>query len=413
MKKLFSTLAMTLAVFASAKAVVVEQLVLKNGTELNGYIQMQKGDNYTFVSDYATIYLKKADIKEIKTATAYGLKDLNEAWIEWATKNDAFEGYGDNRILRLVDIVAKDRYYNKVRILENGEIVKFVEMTPNTYNVSWKNDVEAKKGIKRDKTAISGINVKYTLSNGLDYEGQFAENTGTNMGVYLSNGMIQNFKTLDVIKYNYYAINPHQDLFEQTPLLDIVKTDKGDVRGFIIEENYISKNAKENRLLIQEESGVIQSIPMSDAKEFRKEVNPRYNPQFDVILNEGEFLVNRQPATFINVKKNEQFLVLDDITPNMQLAMDGNHLAKFDVEYMATTGPENIFQLVKLTKMKVKKQTIYCFSFEDLAEHAIMPIKNELPTVNGTKKVTYQIGVEGGYALYDKANKRVIALIVK
>lgn len=415
MKKILSTLVMTLAVFGTAKAVVVEQLVLKNGSELNGYIQTQKGDVCTFMSDDAVIYLKKADIKEIKSETAYEVKDLSEAWIEWANENDAFENIDGTRKLRLTDIATNDRYYSKVKILENGEVVKFIEMTPNTYTVSWKNDVVAKKGFKRVKTAISGINVKYTLNNGLTYDGQFAEESGDNMAVYLKNGMIQNFKTLDVVKYNYYAVNPNQDLFEQAPLLDVVKTATSEIRGVIIEENYASKTAKDNRLLIQQESGVIQSITMADATEFRKEVNPKYKPLYDVILNDGEFLVNRQATTFINVKKDKggQFIVLDAITPNVQLSMSNNHIAKFDVEYKAVNGSNNIFQLVKLTKMKVKKNTICCFSYEDLAERTILPIEDAEPTVNGTKKVTYQIGVEGGYALYDKVNKRVIALIVK
>jgi len=413
MKKLFSLLTMALIVSATAQAVVVEQLVLKNGTELNGYIQTQKGDNYTFMSDYAVVCLNKADIVAIRPEKAYGLKDLSDCWKAWAEENDAFAGYGDNRTLNLADVETKDRQYSKVKVLENGETVKFVEMTPNVYNVSWKNDVLVKKGLKRDKTAISGINVKYTLSNGLEYDGQFAENTGSNLAIFLKNGMIQNFKTLDVIKYNYYPINPNQTLFEQAPLLDVVKTPTKEVRGIIIEENYISKDAKENRLLLQEESGAIQSIPMSDALEFHKELNPQYEPLYDVILTDNDFLVNRQPASFINVKKNEQFLVLDNIEPNLQLTMDGNRQMKFDVEYKAVNTPGNIFQLVKMTTMKIKKQMVHCFSFEDLAEHPIMPVKESEPTVNGTKKVTYQINAEGEYALYDKTQRRVIALIVK
>ena len=413
MKRILSILAMTLAVFASAKAVVVEQLVLKNGTELNGYIKTQTNGNITFVSDYATVILNKADIKEIKSETAYAIKDLNEAWVKWGTDNDAFEGSGNSRRLFLSDIVAKDRYYSKVKILENGEVVKFIEMTPNTYNVQWGVDAVAKKGIKRDKTAISGINVKYTLKNGLEYDGQFAENNGDNMAIYLKNGMIQNFKTLDVIKYNYYAINPHQDLFEQAPLLDVIKTSNRSIRGIIIEENYISKDAKENRLLLQQESGIIESIPMSEAKEFRKEENPKYNPLSDIILNDGIFMVNRQPATFINLQEDDQVLVLNSMEPNMQIQMDLNHTAKFDVEYKAENGSANIFQLVKITTMKVKKDSAYGFSYKDLVKNLIDPIDNAEPTVNGTKKVTYQIGVAGNYALYDKKNNRAIVLIIK
>ena len=86
-------------------ATTVQKLLLKNGSELEGYISMQRpGKDFTFIAEKAIIYMPGTEIKSIVDHEV-SIKQLSFGWIEWAEKNDAFEGLGDNRILILSDII--------------------------------------------------------------------------------------------------------------------------------------------------------------------------------------------------------------------------------------------------------------------------------------------------------------------
>ena len=101
---------------AMANATIVQKLLLKNGSELEGYISVQRpGENFTFTTERAVIYLLNKDLKESIVDHEVNIKQLSPEWIKWAENNDAFEGLGDNRTLKLSDIrTAKGMAY-KVR----------------------------------------------------------------------------------------------------------------------------------------------------------------------------------------------------------------------------------------------------------------------------------------------------------
>ena len=246
------------------------EVTLKNGTVLNGYIQSQNGSGkMTFHTDNAVVYMKSNNTNVYDFKVKIG--NLDKAWKDWAEKNDAFQGLGSNRTLELSNISFKydyttadsvlvldedmgfedelkehNRQVSNVRILERGVNVKFLELTPNTYVISW-NDIESIRADRRPKSALSGINRIYELKNGKTYEGEYAEETNDHLSLYLENGVVQSFKIDDVIKYTFRPINPNQDIFEQSPLIDIVRTKNGgQFRGVIIEQNYASKKDSES-----------------------------------------------------------------------------------------------------------------------------------------------------------------------
>ena len=82
--------------------------------------------------------------------------------------------------------------------------------------------------------------------------------------------------------YVFKPINPNQSLFEQSPLIDIVKTaNQAEYRGVIIEQNYSSKKDNENYVLISLESGAIQSVKVSDIIETMKEENKQLRQEVE------------------------------------------------------------------------------------------------------------------------------------
>ena len=415
MKKIFSIIAFALGFAGSAEADIVQKIYLKNGSVLSGYIQKQDGNgNLTFHTDIAEICLKSKDAT-ISNEKNYNIKDLGKAWIDWAEKNDEFEGVGDSRTLMLADVSSKNKSVSRVKILERGEVVKYLEMAPNTYRIAWK-DVVSIKGEPRSKTALSGINRIYQLKSGMEFEGQYAEENDSVLTLYLNNRVRQSFKINDVVKYTFRPINPNQDIFAQSPLLDIVKTKSGaETKGIIIEQNYTSDKDSENYFLVQQQSGAIQSIKLSDIAETRKEENPKYDPKYDILLKEGDVVINRQEVALVNIKEQGDNIVFDSLSNKVVIDREANNNTKVTVEYRSANGSNlEAYQLVKVSKYTDKKgkESYYYFSYRDLVNATVRPASLET-SVNHTTKAEYIVGGQGVFALYDAKSKKAIPFTIK
>lgn len=404
-----------LAIAGSAEAVIVQKIYLKDGSVLSGYIQKQDDNgNLTIHSDVAEICLKSSQAT-ISNEKNYTESELDKNWVEWAEKNEAFEGTGNQRTLYLADVTSKSKTVAKVKIIERGELVRYLEMSPDIYTIPWK-DVLAIKGEKRCKTALSGINRIFQLKSGMEFEGQYAEETDSLLTLYLNNGIRQSFKINDVIKYTFRPINPNQDIFAQSELLNIVKTKNGnETKGIIIEQNYTSAKDSENYFLVQQPSGAIQSIKVSDILETRKEENPKFDPKFDVLLKEGEVLINRQEVVMTGITEKGENSVLDSLSEKVVIKKDPQNNTRVTVEYRNANGANiEAYQVVKVNKIENKKEkkTFYGVSYRDLVNSTIRPVSIET-SVNHTTKAEYIVGGQGTFALYDAKNKKAIPFIIK
>lgn len=438
MKKFFSIIFISLAFCGMAKAVIVQHVTLKNGSVLHGYVQQAAGGQLTFHSDNALVMVDNIGVST--TEQQITVARLDSAWIRWAEKHDAFEGTGNERtfILNTIsfhkNLVRADsadsktssstaphnfiyfltqKQLEKVKVLEEGVNLKYLELTPNVYTFTW-NDVAEIHIDRRPKTALSGIDCIYKLRSGESYEGQPAGETENTLSLYLSNGRMRSFDINDVIKYTFHGINPNMDIFEQSELLDVVRTTLGaPVRGIIIEQNYSSNKDSENYILVQQESGAIQSIRMSDVVETMKEENPKFKMLSDVILEEGTTLVDRKDFKFVNVKEEHDFLTLDSLCMANTIAKSADGRTPIRVEYRVA-GSSNVeqFQLVKVTKSVIKKRNVYSFSYKDLVNAVIRPIEVST-SINQTTKAEYIVTGQGVYALYDAKHHRAIPIIVK
>ena len=415
MKKILSIMVAALAIAGSAEAVIVQKIYLKDGSVLSGYIQKQDDNgNLTIHSDVAEICLKSSQAT-ISNEKNYTESELDKNWVEWAEKNEAFEGTGNQRTLYLADVTSKSKTVAKVKIIERGELVRYLEMSPDIYTIPWK-DVLAIKGEKRCKTALSGINRIFQLKSGMEFEGQYAEETDSLLTLYLNNGIRQSFKINDVIKYTFRPINPNQDIFAQSELLNIVKTKNGnETKGIIIEQNYTSAKDSENYFLVQQPSGAIQSIKVSDILETRKEENPKFDPKFDVLLKEGEVLINRQEVVMTGITEKGENNVLDSLSEKVVIKKDPQNNTRVTVEYRNANGANiEAYQVVKVNKIENKKEkkTMYGVSYRDLVNSTIRPVSVET-SVNHTTKAEYIVGGQGTFALYDAKNKKAIPFIIK
>ena len=77
---------------AMANATIVQKLFLKNGSELEGYISVQRpGEDFTFTTERAVIYLLKSDLTANIIDNEVNVKQLSQEWIKWAEENEAFD----------------------------------------------------------------------------------------------------------------------------------------------------------------------------------------------------------------------------------------------------------------------------------------------------------------------------------
>lgn len=431
--------------FGMANAIVVQTVTLRNGTVLNGYIQQQdRKDNITFKSDNAVIKIDGDNVSV--NSRSYNESDLDSKWIKWAEENDAFEGTAPNRMLVLNDLSfgdssllndtvaviegaeSVDETYNKftdferlfrekhfsaakVKVLEKGSKIKYLEMSPNTYTFNWK-DVVSVKSDRRHKNALSGVDRKYVKkSSGREVSGQYAGESYNTVSVYTPDGMIETIDLQDVSNYKISGINPNQSIFEQSELLDIVRTKNGIFKGIITERDYSPNN---KFLVIQESSGSGQRIPFANVIDYSKEENRQYAPKFDILLGDGEFVVNREPSKWVNVVKKGQRMYLDSINKNLVIPR-GHAGTKVIIEF---NNPSHIspdrYMLVMVEEDMDKKKKKEVFSFStDLFEMRKYEAVNNETSVNNTTALTYDLPREGIYAFYDLNQQKVIPFIVK
>ena len=440
MKKFFLVFLSALAFFQMAVAVELQEIELKNGTVMKGYVQKIAGDGgLVFHSEYALISVSSKNCK-ISNSKTYKYNTLDKKWKDWGDKNNAFLGVGDNRTLTLSDVIINGAYspvdsvkvvtgtakvkkmsfeeslirdrtvFSKVKILEEGVNVKFLSVDPSNFDLSW-DDVEIIKAVRRSKEILSGINCKYQVKSGAEYEGEYAGETYNTVSLYLKSGVMKTMNYQDVVKYTYFPLNPNQTIFEQSELLDVVfKKNGSEERGIIIEKNYTKSNSSDNYLVVQDMNNDLKTIYIPQIRETQKVENPGYKPQKDIILNNGDVKVNREDVTFVKVTEKNNSLFLDRYNKGVKAILGKTGSAIISVEYRNDAVPTaDVYQLVRLTKTK---KSVY-FTYKDLVEAGtrFRPSDVKIST-NNTAKVEYNISVPGEYALYNAQKKQAIPIIV-
>lgn len=447
MKKLLISFVLALSC-ALAQAAVVQTVYLKNGTVLHGYIQQQdKKDNITFRSEHAVICITDRGTSTPEFSIEkreYRWAELDNKWQEWAEKNNACAGTGNDRKLTLsrilyhkinepkvVDKAKKDSTKNvtvvganfekdfrdhltsieRVRILEQGVHIKYIELTPNTYTFNW-NEVETIKADPRPSAMLSGINREYILKDGTRVTGQYAGETYNTLSLYTDGGLIETYAIDQVTTYLYKPLNPDQTIFEQSELIDVVRMkDKQKFRGIIVERNF---TAGHNHLVLQSRTGSLQTLKFADIVEYAKEENTTdYAPKLDIILKDGEFVINRQKVNTVNISRQGTIIVVDSISK--AITLDRKDIkGRIVVEY---GNPNNYtsqhLMLVKLTKIQDKKKgLLYTFS-SDFFEMVKFDPVNTARSVNHTTRLEYEVLQPGTYALYNMSTKKAMPFVVK
>lgn len=431
MKKIISTLTLLFGLAGTVlQAGPVEKIILKNGTVMEGYISKQRpGKDIVFTSSKAVVYLPSKNVKSIANHSVEW-QMLPPAWQQWAEENDAVQGSGKNKTVLLSDITklsalqladsslakpepASTTYIPKVRILEEGAILKYLDLAPVAYTLSW-DTVQFIRRDKRAATDLTGLNDIVELKNsGKTVEGQIIEQVpGKLLRLLKSNGIVEVINQEQIIRQKKVKVNPNQDLFEQSPLLDIVQTKGNSFRGIIVEQYFgDAKNA--SYLLVQTPEGSLERVEHADITETRREENPRYKLLTDVILNKGVWLVNRQSVKNAVTEERDDLVILSAQSDSLVLRLDSidNRLvveANFENEYEA----DDIALLKIGPKLISKKEYGNAFTFREIVTNSIRYTAKET-SLNHTTKLVYPVSSRGYYVLYEPRHKRTVLCVIE
>ena len=332
----------------TAGAEPYETVVLKNGSVLEGYISVQHpGKDIIFFAEKATVYIP---VKQVKSVLEYDIEieTLSDPWKAWVGDNPLLvKTVRGSKFLQMTDIILAETAENdtvvldsavvretntplysnwnvvprKVRILEKGEVIKYLDFTPNSYYLDWK-DIQAIKRAPRATTDLTGLIDVVALRTGEKYEGQIIEQIpGERIRLLKNDGIVEVINAGQIAFQQKKKLNPNQSLFEQSPLLDVVCIKKDEDTGIIVEQNYGGEK-EPGYLLIQNERGDILRRNSITVTETRKKANPDYKPLTDVIVGKGEILVNRKESAKAVIEKQEGLLIVDTASRTTVLSAD-------------------------------------------------------------------------------------------
>lgn len=416
MKKILYIITMTLALSGAANAIEVQVLKLKDGSVLNGYVYKQNGtDLIEFKSDNATICKPSKDVVAISEIKPYKIKELDKQWKEWSKKNkDQLGGSEEEPTIDLCDItLASGKVVEKVRVLEQGVNIIYCEATPNTYSVKW-NDIERIDAPKRANDLLSGIDVSYKLKSGVEYIGQYAGETYEMLSLYVDGKPKQSMNIMDVVKYSFKPHNPEQSIFEQSSLLDIIKSRSGsNYVGIITEKNYSTGKDSEDYFVIETKDDGSKKVMISDITELLKTENKEYKPIKDIVLKNDQVLINRKEAKYVKVTEKNDVLTLEDCDKAITLKMEKGKKLSVDVEFSADASEKvNFGPLIKVDEVKSKRKSIFSFTYANLGKSGILP-KSTTVSRKNILKSTYEIASPGVYALYNAQSNKAITFVVE
>ena len=393
--KCFSMFVM-LCASINAFAQNIEQIYMKNGSVVEGYIAEQKpGKSITIQTTTATIVVN-SDSLQNKVIERVPVESLSKEWKIWAETNNKLIDNNGKKQLELVTLEFKNSIYSKVYIIEKGSLIKFIDVSPNQYTFKWGDMYRTVKN-KRPDNLFSGLKEVLVLKDGTEIEGQITEQfPGKDLKITTEKGEILSFKFTQIKKIITKKLNDRFDLWSQIQLLDKIQLKKDN--SFL--EGFISSRTLSKELVIEFEDGSNRIISMNDILSYSKIPNTKYIAAYDKALKEGEILLNGKAAYFAKLEVNNQFLILGDIV-SAQLPVGESVVIEANL-----VNNDSSIVLVKahdesITKQIGKKNVTLLapvITYQDLFQ-SNLPFKRE-ETPLGNIRIFFKLEEEGDYVLY-------------
>lgn len=413
MKKHLIIIVLAVGFMLSAKAQIVQTMHLKNGSTLHGYMKSQKsGGSIVFYAENADIVI---DGKKVKNVSGKKVA-FNSLPDEWKTYAEANELLDKKRELTLSSIDTGSMI-NNILILEQGKIMKYVELKHDyTFHSS---NIAFVEYASRDEMLLTGINRILTVkSSGMvrTVTGQcIKEVPGRVICLLKDDGVVESIDINDLVKDNSIKNNPNQSIFEQSMLLDEIRTNDGAVyTGIITERNYELANYCFVITMKTDDVESTQTVWMENVKEICKLPNPAYKEMRDIQLIPGQIMVNRNEVDQETLSEQSGAFVVTPEMKRLTLKLEGKELAidveaNFKNEKDAT---DNYFIKTKqFTKDRKRKDSFY-FTFRDMIESAMTPTETT-KSMNNTTKMSYHVTSKGLYVFFNSNTKKAVVVNVE
>lgn len=381
-----------------------EQVYMKNGSVIEGYICEQiPGKTISLNSVKATVVVN-SDSLQSSSARQVNISELSSAWQAWIKEQPNANG----ETIKLTTLCFVTTEYKDVCVIEEGALMKFVDLTPKTYTFGWNEIFKTIKTL-RPNNQYSGIEDVLVLQNGTQYTGQITEQyPGKNMKIQTNENNIVTVNMAQVAQIESNPYNPKLDLFQQAPLLDKIYV--GGQNMPII--GFITKRVTNKDLTIQMQNGEAKVIPLKQISKYQKIPNSSYAAVCDRELAEGEILLNGKDAWFAPLEMTGSYIILgEDVSTQVAVGDTITIEARFsnvaNSVSMVKAYRKNIAESDKKAKEAVMRDV---FTYQDLVERSL-PFSRTISPLGNTK-IQFRVKSPGDYALSVQGKKGYIVINV-
>lgn len=406
----YSILGLVLGVASLGTTVAqnVEQIHMKSGSVVEGYIAEQKpGKHITIQTTKATI-VANSDSLQSNIIERIPLDSLSNEWREWAETNNRYIDNNGVKQLELSTLEFNNSKYTDVYLLEKGSIIKFLDLTPNQYKFVWGDMYRTVKS-KRPDNLFSGLKEVLVLNDNSKIAGQIIEQfPGKDLKIATDKGEVLSFKFTQVKQIKTEKLNENLDLWPQIQLLDKI-TVKGESSELI---GFISSRTLGKELVFEFEEGSKRAIPQNQITSYAKIPNDKYIAVYDKVLKDGEILLNGEPAYFVTLQAQGQYLLLGEIV-SAQLAVGETAYmeAKLDNPNTPITLVKAHMENITQQDGKKKEQRLWpVITYQDLVQSHVAISRETTPL--GNVKISFVVKETGDYVLYIQGKNEYIVINV-
>lgn len=389
-------------------AQTVDQIYMKSGSVVEGYISEQKPGKYIAVKTNKATIVVGADSLKSRVVEKINLESLSTEWQQWAEENGKSMVENGIKVIELATLQFPHSQFEKVFLLEKGSVLKFLDLSANTYRFRW-GDMYRTVKTKRPDNLFSGVKEVLELTDGSVVEGQIIEQyPGKDLKVLTVSDEIYSYKYSQVKKIKTVPLNDKIDLWSQVQLLDVVelKNQSNPLTGFI------SSRTLNKELVIELQEGGQRTLPLSQVVSYAKIPNDQFQAVMDTQLNDGEVLLNGSSAYFVSLSVQGQYLLLGE-TVSAQLGVGETVCleARLENPDVPITLVKAHMEMIEQTNgRKSSHMTWPVITYQDLVQSHV-PVKREV-TPLGNVKVTFVVNETGDYVLYIQGKRDYIVINV-
>lgn len=366
----------------------LEQIHLKDGSVIEGYICEQiPGKRVTVQGCKATITVG-ADSLISSSESIIPVGSLSTEWKSWLMEQNVTPD-----AIKLSTLKFPNTEYADVRILENGDVIKFLSLSPKQYLINW-SSIDKTSKVIRSSNQFSGLNDILILKGGTRYEGQVREQIpGKSVRLSLADGSEVTVNASLIDQMQTVALTDKIPLEEQSPLLDriFVKGIQWPIEGLII-------HRKMNKdLTIETLGGKTVNYPIKSILKYQKFINPKFRVLTENPLPKGKILLN-------DSERNAWFTKLEEINGYNILGKYSSMVISLgeDIVLKANINPTTDIKLIKaynkaITDSDGNSTSAIVFTHNDLQEISLPGIKET--TQDGYLRYHYTPQEAGDYVM--------------